>query len=170
MSPVTELPPPGGTSLTDQMSMRAGGAGANAALAFAEAGLAGAADRLRRRRPARALDAASSSSRSGWPASWWWSAGEPSGLTVALESPARDRTFLTYLGVNAVWEPSMIPADALDCDQLLFCDYFVAPGLQGEAAGGCSTRPAPRARGRSSTPPGTRTASRRRPAPSCARC
>jgi hypothetical protein len=27
----------------------------------------------------------------------------PSGLTVALESPQRDRTFLTYLGVNARW-------------------------------------------------------------------
>ena len=38
MSPVTELPAPGGTSLTDQMNMRVGGAGANAALAFAEAG------------------------------------------------------------------------------------------------------------------------------------
>jgi sugar/nucleoside kinase (ribokinase family) len=58
---------------------------------------------------------------------------EPSGLTVALESPVRDRTFLTYLGVNKIWEPSMIPADALSCDYLLFCDYFVAPGLRREA-------------------------------------
>jgi argininosuccinate lyase len=63
-------------------------------------------------------------------------AGEPSGLTVALESPQRDRTFLTYLGVNKIWEPSMIPADALSCDYLLFCDYFVAPGLRAEAGRG----------------------------------
>jgi len=61
---------------------------------------------------------------------------EPSGLTVALESPVRDRTFLTYLGVNKLWELSMIPADALSCDYLLFCDYFVAPRLQGEAGRG----------------------------------
>ena len=39
--------------------------------------------------------------------------GEPTGLTVALESPVRDRTFLTYLGVNKIWVPAMIPADAL---------------------------------------------------------
>ena len=31
------------------------------------------------------------------------------GLTVACEGPARDRTFLTYLGVNTGWERSMIP-------------------------------------------------------------
>src|SRR5205823_5729922 len=61
-------------------------------------------------------------------------AGQPSGLTVALESPLRDRTFLTYLGVNSGWGPTMIPADSLRCESLLLCDYFVSPGLQGEAA------------------------------------
>jgi sugar/nucleoside kinase (ribokinase family) len=61
-------------------------------------------------------------------------AGETTGLTVVLESPARDRTFLTYLGVNARWEPAMIPDDALVCENLLLCDYFVAPTLRGEAA------------------------------------
>src|SRR4029078_679699 len=39
MSPVSELPASGATLLTDEMSIRTGGAGANAALAFAEAGL-----------------------------------------------------------------------------------------------------------------------------------
>ena len=34
MSPVTELPPAGGTALTEEMSIRVGGAGANAALAL----------------------------------------------------------------------------------------------------------------------------------------
>jgi argininosuccinate lyase len=60
--------------------------------------------------------------------------GEPTGLTVALESPSRDRTFLTYLGVNNAWEPSMIGDHLLDCRHLLLCDYFVAPALQGAAA------------------------------------
>jgi sugar/nucleoside kinase (ribokinase family) len=135
MSPVTALPAPGATYLTDEMSMRAGGAGANAALAFAEAGL-----------PVRLIGCVGDDQIGRW---MWeqlepWGladelivvAEEPSGLTVALESPARDRTFLTYLGVNAIWEPSMIPTDALDCEYLLFCDYFVAPGLQGEAGRG----------------------------------
>jgi sugar/nucleoside kinase (ribokinase family) len=39
ISPVTELPPAGATRLIDQMSIRVGGAGANAALAFVETGL-----------------------------------------------------------------------------------------------------------------------------------
>jgi argininosuccinate lyase len=61
-------------------------------------------------------------------------AGETTGLTVALESPRRDRTFLTYLGVNANWSPGTIADDALVCDNLLLCDYFVAPLLRGEPA------------------------------------
>jgi sugar/nucleoside kinase (ribokinase family) len=60
--------------------------------------------------------------------------GETSGLTIALESPSRDRTFLTFLGVNARWDPATIPDDALTCENLLLCDYFVAPTLQGEVA------------------------------------
>lgn len=133
MSPVTELPAPGGTLLTDQMTIRVGGAGANAALAAVEAGmrvrLIGCIgdDRLgqwmrEQLAPADLADELVSI------------AGEASGLTVALESAARDRTFLTYLGVNAIWGPDMIPDDALTCDNLLLCDYFVAPALRGEAA------------------------------------
>jgi sugar/nucleoside kinase (ribokinase family) len=74
------------------------------------------------------------------------SAEEPTGLTVALESPKRDRTFITYLGVNAHWDASTIPADALACDNLLLCDYFVMPGLQGDAAHLLSTARAAGAR------------------------
>ena len=39
MSPVTELPAPGATLLTEHMSLRVGGAGANAALALVETGM-----------------------------------------------------------------------------------------------------------------------------------
>jgi argininosuccinate lyase len=132
VSPVSELPPAGATMLIDEMSLRTGGAGANAALAFAEAGL-----------PVRLMGCIGNDQIGRWMCEqlqpWGLAAelvvldSEPSGLTVALESPARDRTFLTYLGVNKIWEPSMIPADALSCDYLLFCDYFVAPGLRREA-------------------------------------
>jgi sugar/nucleoside kinase (ribokinase family) len=135
MSPVTDLPPAGGTLLTDQMSLRVGGAGANSALAFAETGmtvrLMGCVgdDELGRWMRSELADAGLASELAVV-------AGEPSGLTVALESPGRDRTFLTYLGVNAHWNPSMIPADSLASENLLLCDYFVAPALQGEAARG----------------------------------
>jgi sugar/nucleoside kinase (ribokinase family) len=135
MSPVSELPASGATLLTDEMSLRTGGAGANAALAFAEAGL-----------PVRLIGCIGNDQIGRWMSEQlepWGLAdelvvldGEPSGLTVALESPVRDRTFLTYLGVNKIWVPSMIPADVLSCDYLLFCDYFVAPGLRREAGRG----------------------------------
>lgn len=135
MSPVSDLPPPGGTLLTEQMTVRVGGAGANAALAAVEAGMA-----------ARLIGCIGDDQLGAWmrerlaPAGLADElivlAGETSGLTVALESPARDRTFLTYLGVNARWEPGMIPDDALTCKNLLLCDYFVAPSLRGEAARG----------------------------------
>jgi sugar/nucleoside kinase (ribokinase family) len=135
MSPVSELPPAGGTTLTEQMSIRVGGAGANAALALAETGM-----------QVRLMGCVGDDQlgqwmrdeleRAGLADELIVTSGQPSGLTVALESPVRDRTFLTYLGVNAEWQPPMIPEDALVCDHLLLCDYFVAPGLQGDAARG----------------------------------
>jgi sugar/nucleoside kinase (ribokinase family) len=133
ISPVTELPAPGATLLTEQMSMRVGGAGANAALAFVETGL-----------PVRLMGCVGEDHLGDWMRLELAEAGlvdelavlagRPTGLTVALESEQRDRTFLTHLGVNAVWMPEMIPADALRCQNLLLCDYFVAPGMQGAAA------------------------------------
>ncbi len=131
--PVTELPPPGATRLTEETSIRVGGAGANAALAFVETGL-----------PVRLMGCVGEDRLGDWMRQELTEAGvadelavlpgRPTGLTVALESDERDRTFLTHLGVNADWGPDMIPADALECANLLLCDYCVTPGLQGEAA------------------------------------
>jgi sugar/nucleoside kinase (ribokinase family) len=133
MSPVTDLPAPGGTLLADQSAIRVGGAGANAALAAVEAGM-----------DVRLIGAIGDDQLGVWMHEQLAAAGladelvvdagHTTGLTVVLESPARDRTFLTYLGVNARWEPGMIPADALACENLLLCDYFVAPMLRGEAS------------------------------------
>ena len=133
MSPVTDLPHSGGTLLADQMTVRVGGAGANAALAAVEAGM-----------DARLIGCVGEDHLGDWMRAQLGPAGladelvvvagEASGLTVALESPERDRTFITYLGVNARWEPAMIPDDALTCENLLLCDYFVAPRLRGDAA------------------------------------
>lgn len=131
--PVTELPPAGATLLTERMSVRVGGAGANAALALAETGMS-----------VRLIGCVGDDQLGRWMRDELASVGladelvvtspGSSGLTVALESPERDRTFLTYLGVNAEWSAAMIPRDALDAENLLLCDYFVAPRLQGGAA------------------------------------
>jgi sugar/nucleoside kinase (ribokinase family) len=133
--PVTELPPPGATRLAEEASIRVGGAGANAALAFVETGL-----------PVRLMGCVGEDRLGEWMRQELIQAGltdelavlpgRPTGLTVAMESDERDRTFLTHLGVNAEWAPEMIPADALDCENLLLCDYCVTPGLQGDAARG----------------------------------
>jgi sugar/nucleoside kinase (ribokinase family) len=133
MSPVTDLPSAGGTLLTDQTTVRIGGAGANAALAAVEAGM-----------DVRLIGCVGDDylgewmreelARAGLAEELVMVSGETSGLTVALESPARDRTFLTHLGVNARWEPAMVPDAALTCHNMLLCDYFVAPRLRGDAA------------------------------------
>ena len=133
MSPVTDLPSPGGTLLTEQMTIRVGGAGANAALAAAELGM-----------QVRLVGCIGSDQLGNWMREQLASAGladdlvamptGTTGLTVALESPARDRTFLTYLGVNASWGASMIPREVLASANLVLCDYFVAPALRGDVA------------------------------------
>jgi sugar/nucleoside kinase (ribokinase family) len=135
MSPVTVLPAPGATTLTEHMTFRVGGAGANAALAAVETGMA-----------VRLMGCVGADQLGRWMRDQVVAAGladelvvlsdAPTGLTVALESEERDRTFLTYLGVNAGWGPELIPPDALHCENLLLCDYFVAPALQGDAARG----------------------------------
>jgi sugar/nucleoside kinase (ribokinase family) len=115
------------------MTIRVGGAGANAALASVEAGMR-----------VRLIGCLGEDQLGEWMREQLTLAnladelvvvpGETTGLTVALESPARDRSFLTHLGVNARWGSAMIPDDALGCQSLLLCDYFVTPALRGQAA------------------------------------
>jgi sugar/nucleoside kinase (ribokinase family) len=128
--PVSELPPPGQTLLVDEMSFRLGGAGANAALAFAEAG-----------KQVRLLGCVGDDHLGRWLLEQLAAFGlggditvlaaQPTGLTVSCEAPERDRTFLTFLGVNTAWEASMLPEEATNCESLLVCDYFCAPALRG---------------------------------------
>lgn len=132
-SPVTDLPPGGASLLVDQMSMRLGGAGANSALAFADAGA----------KP-RLVGCVGDDHLGAWMCNELKAfrldrdlvtiAGERSGLTLALQSPDRDRTFITYLGVNATWDGADIPEDVFDTKNLLLCDYFVMPGLHNATA------------------------------------
>lgn len=133
MSPVSELPAPGSALLTERAAVRVGGAGANAALAGVEAGL-----------DVRLFGAIGDDQLGSWMRDELAPAGladelavgvgDQTGMTVVLESPVRDRTFLTHLGVNERWEAAMIPDHALGCDHVLLCDYFVTPRLRGDAA------------------------------------
>jgi sugar/nucleoside kinase (ribokinase family) len=130
--PVGELPPPGQTLLVDEMSFRVGGAGANAAIAFAEAG-----------KHVRLLGCVGDDHLGHWLIEELAAFGlgediavlpaRPTGLTVACQAPERDRTFLTFLGVNTAWEASMLPHDTTNCASLLVSDYFCAPALRGTA-------------------------------------
>jgi sugar/nucleoside kinase (ribokinase family) len=128
--PVGELPPSGQTLLVDEMSFRVGGAGANAAIAFAEVG-----------KQVRLLGCVAEDHLGRWlteelaayglDADIRMLGGYGTGLTVACQAPERDRTFVTFLGVNTAWTAAMIPADATGGESLLVCDYFCAPALRG---------------------------------------
>ena len=133
LAPVDDLPAPGSAAFIEDIGMRPGGAGANVAFAFAEVGA-----------PVRLIGCVGDDHLGRWMLEELAAAGleadivtvpdEPTGMTVVCEGPRRDRTFITHLGVNATWELSMIPADALAASSVLLCDYFCAPRLQGLAA------------------------------------
>jgi sugar/nucleoside kinase (ribokinase family) len=128
--PVSDLPAPGQTALVEEMSFRSGGAGSNTALALVAAGtsvrLVGcvADDNLGRW-------LRDDLGRLGLAGEIAVVEGRTTGLTVACEAPGRDRSFLTYLGVNEVWDEALIPPDAVESRSLLMCDYFCAPSLRG---------------------------------------
>jgi sugar/nucleoside kinase (ribokinase family) len=132
VAPVSQLPAAGGTQFVEQMTLRPGGAGANAALALTELDVT-----------PRLIGCLGDDHLGHWildqlpPPLREELTVVPdgrTGLTVACEAPGRDRSFLTQLGVNEDWTPSMVPPDALAAPHVLFCDYFCAPALQGAAA------------------------------------
>ncbi|HIT74825.1 MAG TPA: hypothetical protein IAA98_04500, partial [Candidatus Avipropionibacterium avicola] len=56
----------------------------------------------------------------------------PSAVTVALESPERDRSFWSSLGALAHLGPDDVPAELLARDAVLFSGYHLLPELQGQ--------------------------------------
>ncbi|MCC9194369.1 carbohydrate kinase family protein [Arthrobacter sp. zg-Y916] len=61
-------------------------------------------------------------------------AGQPSGITVAVEAPGRDRAFISSLGAMAELTPQDVPAGALNTGTLVLAGYFLLPKLRGQAA------------------------------------
>src|SRR3954470_6038330 len=131
LSPVHALPAPGASAFVDGMSLRVGGAGANAALALGEAGII-----------PRLVGAVGDDHYGRWLLEQLAEFGltadividpdQPTGLTVAVEAPARERSFLTFLGITGVADSSIVPQTSLAADHVLLCDYFCAPAMRGE--------------------------------------
>jgi len=61
-------------------------------------------------------------------------AGLPSGITVAVEAPGRDRAFISSLGAMAELAPQDVPAGALKAGTVVLAGYFLLPKLRGSAA------------------------------------
>jgi sugar/nucleoside kinase (ribokinase family) len=128
--PVSELPPPGMEWSVERIEVRTGGAAAIAALTMSALGsrpaLVGcvgddpAAGILREELAGAGVDCTLTTV-----------AGVPTGVSVALEAPARDRAFLTFPGSLSRFDASMIPAEALGSHRVLLCGYFLLPALRG---------------------------------------
>ncbi|SFQ32125.1 carbohydrate kinase family protein [Amycolatopsis rubida] len=58
--------------------------------------------------------------------------GAPTAVTVATQSPRRDRSFLTAEGHLAFYDRACVPDDALDADFVLLTGYFTTPALHGD--------------------------------------
>ena len=60
--------------------------------------------------------------------------GLPSGITVAVEAPGRDRAFLSSLGAMAELTPQDVPPAALEAEAVVLAGYFLLPKLRAGGA------------------------------------
>jgi argininosuccinate lyase len=130
---VTDLPPPGGDLIVDTIELRVGGAAANAALALARLGLiprlfgAVGDDVVGRfvveRLAAERIDGGV-----------LVLGGQSTGISICLEGPGRDRSFITMRGTLDRFDASMVPPEALASAYVLVCGYFSLRALRGAPA------------------------------------
>ena len=131
--PADHVPPPGTERPLERIDVRVGGGAAIAAAALARLGrdpiVAGCVgdDAL----GTAALDELS---RYGVDTGWIRRIeGAPTGVSIAFEATGRERSFLIALGSLALFEPSMVPAEALTASIVLACGYFNLPAMRGAA-------------------------------------
>jgi sugar/nucleoside kinase (ribokinase family) len=127
---VTTLPPPGQEWEIEAVEIRPGGAAANAGLALAALGV-----------PVRVIGAVGEDpfgamlrerfDASGLSGQLDTIAGSPTGVSLAFESPERDRSFLIALGSLGVFDRTMVPDDLLGVPYFLICGTFTMPKLRG---------------------------------------
>jgi sugar/nucleoside kinase (ribokinase family) len=132
--PVADIPAAGTERPIDRIDLRVGGAAAVTGAALARLGAAPivvgsvgadafgriAIDDLRRygvdpRHVVEVTDAAT-------------------GVSIALEAPGRERSFLIALGSLASFDAGMVPDEALGAEHLLVCGYFNLPAFRGDGA------------------------------------
>lgn len=138
-SSVTRLPEPGGDDVIEHIAVRPAGAAGNVSLALAALGvehrLFGAVgDDYAGRWVADELD------RAGLGRDLLVVPGQETGISIALEAPARERAFLTAHGVLADYTEDDVPKDATEADVVLLTGYFSLPGLRGSATRDLLTR------------------------------
>jgi sugar/nucleoside kinase (ribokinase family) len=131
LAPLLDIPLPGTAAFVERMDLRVGGAGANAALALLEAGM-----------EPRLVGAVGDDHYGRWVLEQLGEFGlaedivvdpaQATGLTVAVEAPGRDRSFITYLGVTGTATADIVPPSSLAAEHVLVCDYFCAPAMRGE--------------------------------------
>jgi len=129
-SPVTRMPRPGGDEIIDSIATRPAGAAGNVSLALAALGV-----------PHRLFGAVGDDQAGLWVAEELRRIGvgedllvvpgRDTGISIALEAPARERSFLTAHGVLDSYTYADVPADAVDADLVLLTGYFSLPGLRG---------------------------------------
>jgi sugar/nucleoside kinase (ribokinase family) len=129
-SPVTAMPLPGGDTIIDSIAVRPAGAAGNVSLALAALGV-----------PHRLFGAVGDDQAGIWVAEELRRLGvgedlqvvkgQETGISIALEAPARERAFLTAHGVLDRYGEQDVPLDAVDAELVLLTGYFSMPGLRG---------------------------------------
>ena len=131
--PVSSLPPAGSEQEVDAIEIRAGGAAAIAGLTLARLGVSPRIvgcvgdDRFGRFLLEELVDAGLGV------ADVRVIEGTGSGVSIALEAPDRDRSFLTSLGSLARFDGTLVPDDALGANFVFVGGYFLAPRMRGGA-------------------------------------
>lgn len=135
---VTELPTPGTERIIDGIDVRLGG---SAAITAQRAAQLGTSTRLVAKvgeDPAAAV-VADLLHRPALRADLVVDPDHASGLTIAVEAPGRERSFVSSLGAMSTFGPGDVPDDALKADVVLCSGYFLLPGLR-DALGGLLAR------------------------------
>jgi sugar/nucleoside kinase (ribokinase family) len=128
-SPVEAMPSPGGDSVIDRIEVRTAGAAGNVSLALAALGVRH-----------RLFGAVGDDDAGRWVAAELERLGlaedvlvvpdTATGISIALEAPARERAFLTAHGVLTGYGIEDLPTDATAADLVLLTGYFSLPGLR----------------------------------------
>jgi len=131
-SPVAALPAPGTEQAVDSIEFRVGGAGAIAALCLAALGIRAelygcVGDDVLGRVLVDEL------ANAGVPTQGVAVRGA-TGICIATEAAARDRSFLIAPGSVREFCLAQLPGQALHAGQMLVCGYFLIPALRGGGA------------------------------------